>query len=196
MGGCVVYFGAWRVNGSLSVSRAIGDAEHKPYVWGQPDTATFDLDGTEDFVVLACDGLWDVLSQERVIEIVMSHIRDTGSRDAVAKALVDEAKVSGSNDNITVVLVFLDGERKPERKPSPPSALPLEPQSKASPKLRSSAQGQGSKGSSSSSDSPSSNGKKPTARTVNNGRGRGNGKAAGESSSANSKPNVPGIKKS
>ena len=32
LGGCVVWFGAWRVNGTLSVSRAIGDASHKPYV--------------------------------------------------------------------------------------------------------------------------------------------------------------------
>ena len=32
LGGCVVWYGAWRVNGTLSVSRAIGDAPHKPYV--------------------------------------------------------------------------------------------------------------------------------------------------------------------
>lgn len=41
----MVFFGAWRVNGSLSVSRAIGDAEHKPYVSGEPDTEEFDLEG-------------------------------------------------------------------------------------------------------------------------------------------------------
>lgn len=46
LGGCVVYFGAWRVNGSLSVSRAIGDAEHKPYISGEPDVEEFIFEGT------------------------------------------------------------------------------------------------------------------------------------------------------
>ena len=40
-----MWFGAWRVNGSLSVSRAIGDAEHKPYISGEPDIAEFNLEG-------------------------------------------------------------------------------------------------------------------------------------------------------
>ncbi len=40
-----MFFGAWRVNGSLSVSRAIGDAEHKPYISGEPDNEHFDLEG-------------------------------------------------------------------------------------------------------------------------------------------------------
>ena len=46
LGGCVVWFGAWRVNGSLSVSRAIGDAEHKPYISGEPDVMEYALEGT------------------------------------------------------------------------------------------------------------------------------------------------------
>ena len=110
MGGCVVFFGSWRVNGTLSVSRAVGDAEHKPYVWAQPDTAAFQLDGTEDFLLLACDGLWDVTTEEAAVELVRSHVESTGSRSGVAKALVTSAKENGSGDNITVVVVFLDGE--------------------------------------------------------------------------------------
>lgn len=45
LGGCVVYFGAWRVNGNLSVSRAIGDVEHKPYISGEPCVSEFTLEG-------------------------------------------------------------------------------------------------------------------------------------------------------
>ena len=45
LGGCVVWFGAWRVNGSLSVSRAIGDVEHKPYICGDPDVIEYEFDG-------------------------------------------------------------------------------------------------------------------------------------------------------
>ena len=43
----MVFFGAWRVNGSLSVSRAIGDAEHKPYISGEPDVEEYNLEGNK-----------------------------------------------------------------------------------------------------------------------------------------------------
>lgn len=61
LGGCVIWFGTWRVNGSLSVSRALGDAEHKPYICGDPDHSVFPLDGSEDYLILACDGFWDTV---------------------------------------------------------------------------------------------------------------------------------------
>ena len=44
-GGCVVWFGDWRVNGNIAVSRAIGDKDHKPYVSSEPDSLEFDLEG-------------------------------------------------------------------------------------------------------------------------------------------------------
>lgn len=43
-----------------------GDAQYKPYVTARPETATVDLDGDEDFVVVACDGLWDFVSEDDV----------------------------------------------------------------------------------------------------------------------------------
>ena len=49
LGGCVVWFGAWRVNGTLSVSRAIGDIEHKPYICGNPDVIEYEFDGRDNF---------------------------------------------------------------------------------------------------------------------------------------------------
>jgi len=52
LGGCVVYFGAWRVNGSLSVSRAIGDIEHKPFISGEPCVAEYIFEGRKSSTVL------------------------------------------------------------------------------------------------------------------------------------------------
>lgn len=49
-----MYFGAWRVNGSLSVSRAIGDAEHKPYISGEPDVEEFNMEGNGYFMNQSC----------------------------------------------------------------------------------------------------------------------------------------------
>ncbi|KAI4460956.1 protein phosphatase 2c [Holotrichia oblita] len=63
-GGLVIYWGTWRVNGQLAVSRAIGDAEYKPYVTATPDVQEIPLSGGEDFLILACDGLWDFLSED------------------------------------------------------------------------------------------------------------------------------------
>lgn len=112
LGGCVVYFGAWRVNGSLSVSRAIGDAEHKPYISGEPDVEEFNMEGDEDFLILACDGLWDVVKPDEAVELVVQYLADGGDRSTVAKLLVDRAKSGGSNDNISVVVVFLDVHKR------------------------------------------------------------------------------------
>ncbi|KAL5255588.1 hypothetical protein ACHWQZ_G010977 [Mnemiopsis leidyi] len=109
LGGCVVWFGAWRVNGTLSVSRAIGDASHKPYVSGQPDVKSLLLDGTEDFVVIACDGLWDVIPPWEAVELVVDYVKDFGvDADATAKHLVTQAVDRGSQDNVTVIIVFFE----------------------------------------------------------------------------------------
>ena len=59
-------YGAWRVNGVLSVARAIGDRKLKQWVIGRPDVAEFELTGSQEYLVLGCDGLWDVLTPEKV----------------------------------------------------------------------------------------------------------------------------------
>ncbi|XP_020382877.2 protein phosphatase 1F [Rhincodon typus] len=108
LGGCVVFLGCWRVNGTLAVSRAIGDIDQKPYVSGDADSASFKLNGTEDYVVLACDGFFDGVEPSRVVDLVQEHLEENGGDGStVAESLVAAAKEGGSNDNITVVLVFL-----------------------------------------------------------------------------------------
>ncbi|CAH1100487.1 unnamed protein product, partial [Psylliodes chrysocephalus] len=74
-GGCVIKWGTWRVNGQLAVSRAIGDPEYKPFVIAVPDIEILPLDG-EDFLVLACDGLWDSLSEEAVARAIYSLVME------------------------------------------------------------------------------------------------------------------------
>lgn len=43
-----------------------GDAQYKPYVTALPELTSMELDGDEDFVVVACDGLWDFVSEDDV----------------------------------------------------------------------------------------------------------------------------------
>ena len=49
-----------------------GDADHKPFISGEADTASVPLDGSEDFLILACDGFWDVFSETDVVKLVRS----------------------------------------------------------------------------------------------------------------------------
>ncbi|XP_002732102.1 protein phosphatase 1F-like [Saccoglossus kowalevskii] len=107
LGGCVVWFGAWRVNGTLSVSRAIGDADHKPYVCGDADTTSVQLQGDEECVILACDGLWDTMSPQKVCSTIQTYINTGSDLTTVACKLVTMAKEGGSSDNISVIVVFL-----------------------------------------------------------------------------------------
>uniref|UniRef100_A0A8C5PDE3 Protein phosphatase 1E n=1 Tax=Leptobrachium leishanense TaxID=445787 RepID=A0A8C5PDE3_9ANUR len=79
LGGCVTFLGCWRVNGTLAVSRAIGDIDQKPYVSGEADVTSHVLDGSEDFLVLACDGFYDTVSPPEVPELVLGHLQDNGA---------------------------------------------------------------------------------------------------------------------
>ncbi|XP_062896985.1 protein phosphatase 1F [Mobula hypostoma] len=108
LGGCVIFLGCWRVNGTLAVSRAIGDIEQKPYISGDADCSTFELDGREDYIILACDGFFDGVEPSKVVHLVQEHLqKNAGDGSSVAETLVTAAKEGGSSDNITVVLVFL-----------------------------------------------------------------------------------------
>lgn len=106
----MIWMGAWRVNGNLSVSRAIGDAKQKHLVVGDADVDVYDLDGTEDYLVVACDGVWDVLDGEEVVKCVDSHLASPGgSKHTVAQAITEFARSEGSGDNMTTIVVFFNG---------------------------------------------------------------------------------------
>lgn len=108
LGGFVSHMDCWRVNGTLAVSRAIGDVFQKPYVSGEADAASRELTGSEDYLLLACDGFFDVVPHQEVAGLVQSHlVRHQGSGLQVAEELVAAARERGSHDNITVMVVFL-----------------------------------------------------------------------------------------
>uniref|UniRef100_A0A0C9R2P2 Ppm1e protein n=1 Tax=Fopius arisanus TaxID=64838 RepID=A0A0C9R2P2_9HYME len=108
MGGSVMHYGMWRGNGNLAGSRAIGDPQYKPYVTGDPEIRCVILDGSEDFLVIACDGLWDHIDETTAAGIVYQQVcRDPQDLEAVSQRLVDYSKNKGSFDNITVIVVFL-----------------------------------------------------------------------------------------
>lgn len=108
LGGFVSLMDCWRVNGTLAVSRAIGDVFQKPYVSGEADAASRELTGLEDYLLLACDGFFDVVPHHEIPGLVRGPLlRQKGSGMHVAEELVAVARDRGSHDNITVMVVFL-----------------------------------------------------------------------------------------
>uniref|UniRef100_A0A8C4QA05 Protein phosphatase 1E n=1 Tax=Eptatretus burgeri TaxID=7764 RepID=A0A8C4QA05_EPTBU len=108
LGGCVVWFGAWRVNGTLAVSRAIGDSDYKPYICSDAECRSLLLDGFEDYLLLACDGFFDTVGSAEAATLVSEFLRvSTGEVSGLAQHLVAAARDAGSSDNITVIVIFL-----------------------------------------------------------------------------------------
>lgn len=91
-----------------------GDSEHKPYICGDADHNVFPLDGSEDYLILACDGFWDTVSPDEAVRVVSDHLQEnSGDTTMVAHKLVASARDAGSSDNITVIVVFLRDPRSP-----------------------------------------------------------------------------------
>lgn len=51
-----------------------GDSDYKPYVCAEPEVCEVSLDGSEDFLILACDGLWDFVSTRQAAKAVYDHL--------------------------------------------------------------------------------------------------------------------------
>uniref|UniRef100_A0A8C7YGN8 Protein phosphatase, Mg2+/Mn2+ dependent, 1Bb n=1 Tax=Oryzias sinensis TaxID=183150 RepID=A0A8C7YGN8_9TELE len=101
-----------RVNGSLAVSRALGDYDYKcvdgkgpteQLVSPEPEVCVLERAAEGDeFVVLACDGIWDVMSNEELCEFVRSRLLPN---KIMAKS-VDMLSFSLNNADSNYVLIM------------------------------------------------------------------------------------------
>ncbi|ENN78131.1 protein phosphatase 1A isoform X2 [Dendroctonus ponderosae] len=112
-----------RVNGSLAVSRALGDFEYKnvkgrgpceQLVSPEPEIFVQDRDHRlDEFLVLACDGVWDVMSNEDLCAYIRSRLQVTEDLREVAGQVIDTCLYKGSRDNMSIVLVVFPGAPRP-----------------------------------------------------------------------------------
>lgn len=88
-----------RVNGSLAVSRALGDFDYK-CVHGKgpteqlvsPEPEVYEIERSEEddqFIILACDGIWDVMGNEELCDFVRSRLEVTDDLEKVCNEIVD-----------------------------------------------------------------------------------------------------------
>ncbi|KAK1679584.1 hypothetical protein QYE76_040432 [Lolium multiflorum] len=103
----------------LAMARAFGDFCLKDYgVISVPDFFHWSLTDKDQFVILASDGVWDVLSNQEAVDIVSS----SPSRSKAARALVEAANrewktkyPTSRTDDCAVVCLYLDGKMDHER---------------------------------------------------------------------------------
>jgi len=115
-----------RVDGQIAVSRAIGDGDFKDgdgppesqAITCVPDVYERDIKPADQFLVLACDGLWDVMENQEVVDFISKLLSKTKtvSDDAItqiADQLVTHAiNNKNSPDNVTAVIVTLPKKKK------------------------------------------------------------------------------------
>ena len=92
-----------RVGGMLAVSRSFGDGFLGESVNSTPHFVQEQLTAQDQFIILACDGVWDVISDQEACDIVISEIDPL----TAAKKLRDRAFELESTDNISVIVVSL-----------------------------------------------------------------------------------------
>jgi len=108
-----------RVLGILAVSRSFGDHSLKQFVPSLPFYRNDQIIQEDKFIIIACDGVWDVLTDQEAVDFVKLKIdealKETSEsatpfasfENKVARQLIDEALEKGSTDNITVQIVLL-----------------------------------------------------------------------------------------
>jgi len=105
-----------RVNGDLAVSRALGDFVYKQcadmpaasqQVSAFPEVTILERTDEDQFVVLACDGIWDVMNNQECVDIILGYMNTGYSLERSCEMLIDECLNRGSRDNMSVCIVAL-----------------------------------------------------------------------------------------
>lgn len=124
--GGVVYDGY--LNGQLSVARALGDWHMKsPKGSACPLSAEPELQETlltedDEFLIMGCDGLWDVMSSQGAVTVARKELMLHNDPERCSRELVREALKRNTCDNLTVIVICFSPD-PPPRIEMPPSRV-------------------------------------------------------------------------
>ncbi|KAI4207626.1 MAG: hypothetical protein LQ346_000433 [Caloplaca aetnensis] len=111
-----------RVNGNLALSRAIGDFEFKKsadlspeqqIVTAFPDVIAHNISDDDEFLVIACDGIWDCQSSQAVVEFVRRGVAEKQPLSKICENMMDNCLSPSSEtggvgcDNMTMIVIAL-----------------------------------------------------------------------------------------
>ncbi|ELP86952.1 PH domain leucine-rich repeat protein phosphatase, putative [Entamoeba invadens IP1] len=99
---CGGYVIGSRTNGNLAISRSLGDSTHQSANTFIPEVKMYTKTPNDMFLVLACDGVWDVLSNECVADLVRKYADYRAS--VIANIIKDVSLSLGSTDNISCIV--------------------------------------------------------------------------------------------
>ncbi|KAH7295061.1 hypothetical protein KP509_27G030900 [Ceratopteris richardii] len=108
------------LNGQLGVTRAIGDWHIDGLkgagcpLSGEPEVRRFLLSEDDEFLIIGCDGLWDVLSSNLAVEFARKRLQQHNDPARCCRELVAEALHRDSSDNLTVVIVCFQASPPPK----------------------------------------------------------------------------------
>lgn len=115
------YIEAGRVCGNLSLSRAIGDFEFKKeyslqpedqMITSNPDITEHEITDDDEFLILACDGIWDCLSSQEVVDYVRRSLQQRKTLPEICENIMDHCLAPDSSgglgmDNMTIMIIAL-----------------------------------------------------------------------------------------
>ncbi|KAH9662300.1 putative protein phosphatase 2C 47 [Citrus sinensis] len=116
--GGVIYDGY--LNGQLAVARALGDWHIKGSkgsscpLSSEPELEELVLTEEDEYLILGCDGLWDVMSSQCAVTMVRKELMQHNDPERCSKALVKEALQRNTCDNLTVVVVCFSPNPPPK----------------------------------------------------------------------------------
>ena len=95
------------------MSRALGGYEaalggKTAGVTAQPELLSEALQADDEFLILASDGLWDVLSMDEAVRLARSELRTYGDEQMAAEKLIDAALTRRCDDNVCALVVYLN----------------------------------------------------------------------------------------
>ncbi|KAH9422287.1 Protein phosphatase 1G [Dermatophagoides pteronyssinus] len=110
-----------RVNGGLNLSRAIGDhmyknnpnvSDREQMITALPDILTLPIDKEkDDFLFLACDGIWNSMNSQEVVDFIQKRLKDTDDLKEICSELFKTCLAPSTDgdgsgcDNMTCILV-------------------------------------------------------------------------------------------
>lgn len=94
--------GTFRI-GNLSLSKAFGDGDTSPYISQKPDSFYLKITSQTKYIVLACDGLWDVVDNLEINQLIKKCKKNKINNIAVF--LAEIALKKGSTDNVSVIVL-------------------------------------------------------------------------------------------
>ncbi|KAM7484931.1 hypothetical protein LguiA_000940 [Lonicera macranthoides] len=116
------YFEYGYLNGELAVTRALGDWYMKlPFgsespLTAEPDIQQIVLTEEDEFLIIGCDGIWDVMSNQEAVSLVRRGLMNHDDPQQCARELVNQALRLDTSDNLTVIVVCFSACR--DKKPS------------------------------------------------------------------------------